>query len=205
MSYLRPLNLQPPSLKQSALNNWLHHILHLIRDNQIISRGKPAILSPTYEGCLKVLNFYQNEPCLDDLLYHHGKHGGGLSNPILLNSSKLLDYLDRFLPVSYQEEAFHRGAQMLRKEVFLSGDMFPVYFCLLWRSSFRHLDIPPVQGVEDRITVLDYLSNRPPGDCSSTESAKFRILESTEVSIEESYLLKRILRSLCNLKCLVLW
>lgn len=57
MSYLRPLNLQPDSLRQCALDAWLRHLLHLIRDNQIISRGKPLALSPSFhllEDCLKV-------------------------------------------------------------------------------------------------------------------------------------------------------
>ena len=63
MSYLRPLSLQPGSLKQAALDAWLQHLLHLIRDSQIISRGKP-VLSPSIqslEDCLKVLVSYQNK------------------------------------------------------------------------------------------------------------------------------------------------
>ncbi len=57
MSYLRPLNLQPDTLRQCALDSWLRHLLQLIRDNQIIARGKPLALSPSYhllEDCLKV-------------------------------------------------------------------------------------------------------------------------------------------------------
>ena len=49
MSYLRPLNLQPPTLKQSALDAWLQHLLRQIRDHQIISRGKP-VQSPNDHG-----------------------------------------------------------------------------------------------------------------------------------------------------------
>ncbi len=57
MSYLRPLSLQPSSLKSCALDSWLNHLLCLIRDCQIISRGKPVI-SPSIESmeeCLKVI------------------------------------------------------------------------------------------------------------------------------------------------------
>ncbi len=38
-----------------------------------------------------------------------------------------------------------------------------------------------------------------------TETAKFRLFETAEICIEESYLMKRALRALGHLRCLVLW
>ena len=38
-----------------------------------------------------------------------------------------------------------------------------------------------------------------------TETARFRLFESAEIGIEESYLMKRALRGLRHLRCLVLW
>ena len=60
-----------------------------------------------------------------------------------LNGTLLSRYLDGLLPTGVQEEAFHRGAQLLRKES-LYFDMFPLFFCLLWRGDFKHLELPPV-------------------------------------------------------------
>ena len=38
-----------------------------------------------------------------------------------------------FLNIYFQEEAFHRGAQILRKEEFHSVDMFPNFLRVFWR------------------------------------------------------------------------
>ena len=42
-----------------------------------------------------------------------------------LDAEVLDNYVKSFLPASLQEESFHRGAQMLRKELYF--DMFPRY------------------------------------------------------------------------------
>ena len=42
-----------------------------------------------------------------------------------LDAEVLDNYVKSFLPASLQEESFHRGAQMLRKELYC--DMFPRY------------------------------------------------------------------------------
>ena len=110
MSYLRPLNLQPGSLKQAALDTWLRHLLTLISDSQIISRGKP-VLSPSIqslEDCLKVLVSYQR----GEEGSSRGCNGGEVyrcqGKPIRLNGALLSSYLDGLLPLGVQEEAFHR-------------------------------------------------------------------------------------------------
>ena len=104
---------------------------------------------------------------------------------------------------------FCRGAQLLRKES-LYFDMFPLFFCLLWRGDFKHLELPPVADREDRVAVLENLAkdlSTPEEDSlkSRTETAKFRLFETCDVDIEESYLMKRVLRGLTNLKVLTLW
>ena len=126
---------------------------------------------------------------------------------ILLRTSNLSRYLDALLPRSLQEEAFHRGAQMLRNELCLFDDAFPVLFCLLWRNRFHHLDLPLIADKEDRVSVLEFLTS----DSASNEergkivSAKFRLFETSDLDIQESYLMKRILRTFANLRVLVLW
>lgn len=185
MSYLRPLNLQPPTLKQTSLDCWIRHLFSLIRNHQIISRGNP-VLSPTLENCHDLINKsdYNLRRCLG-----------------LLYSDNLASYVDKSLPMSFQEEVLHRGIQMLRKELCLF-DMFPAFFCLLWRPKFAHLDIPPISESQCRIAVLEFLTTKCDGE---QKSVKFRLFESTEINIEESYLMKRVLRRLSHVKTLVLW
>ncbi len=122
--------------------------------------------------------------------------------PILLHSARLSRYLDSLLPISVQEEAFHRGAQLLRKaEILYNADVvFPIFFCLLWRHQFRHLDAPPVASPEDRVVVLDRMAATAAAAAadgsSATETARIRLFEPessgglVELSIEESYLTK---------------
>ena len=67
--------------------------------------------------------------------------------------------------------------------------------------------MPPVADPEDRVAVLDNLAAKGEGGLARTESAKFRLFESAaaDISIEESYLMKRILRGLTRLRVLALW
>ena len=254
MSYLRPLSLNPGSLKEIALDSWLTHLLGLIRDDHIISRGKKEVAAravatrstssnhasiissvsvQSFSESLKVLHDFSEdfEDAIQEMTthshnnkvrrldncqqvfhyYHHylhqGRpHGGNL----LLNPNSLSRHLDALLPLSVQEEAFHKGAHLLKKELYF--DMFPLYFCLLWKPEFRHLDLPPLGDPQDRIAALEFLTsgNDVVGECHSecyprVESAKFRLFETSEISIEESYLMNRILRRLNHLRVLVLW
>ncbi len=139
--------------------------------------------------------------------------------PSLSPMPDLSSYLASMLPVSLQEEAFHRGALLLRKESVYFDDLFPYFFCLLWRREFRTLDLPPISDQEDRVAVLDVLANSyvesdydtfdddddEYSERGGTRTAKFRLFESADVSIEESYLLKRALRGMRHLRCLTLW
>ncbi|TRY70234.1 hypothetical protein TCAL_04848 [Tigriopus californicus] len=202
MSYLRSLNLQPESLKQTCLDVWMQHVIRLIRDEQIILRGKlPELSSPScqsFSGALKVLHSFKSD-----------QMGQASNKNIIIDPPALARYLNAHLPPSVQEESFHRGANLVKKELFF--DMFPPYFGLLWRPSFHFLDLPPIRELSDRVFVLDLLTTSPAEGTSeehplgSIETAKFRLFDTCELNIEESYLMKRVLRRLTNLKSLVLW
>ena len=98
---------------------------------------------------LQVLS--RHESSSGGLLRYGGGGGGGVfhcrGRPVPLPSPShpggLSSYLDRLLPVSVQEEAFHRVTILLRKES-VCCDMFPFFFCLLWRREFRTVDLPPI-------------------------------------------------------------
>ena len=114
-----------------------------------------------------------------------------------------------------QEEAFHRGTQMVRKEELFCGqfDMYASFFYLFWRKEFRLLNIPQLSASQDRISVLEHLirtadnaTNKPLVKKSlQLKNVKFRLFEKDTLNIEESYLMKRVLRGLNNLRSLVLW
>ncbi len=64
-----------------------------------------------------------------------------------MNLGGLSSYLDSLLPCGVQEDAFHRGALLLRQgkeAASLYFDVFPFFFCLLWRREFKTLDLPPI-------------------------------------------------------------
>ena len=214
MSYLRPLYLQPPTLRQSAQDAWLHHLLNLIRENQIICHRRPSLPSPDFfEADVHFLQ--QTETETESRTIDSASGWFRFNGKIVhVDSNRLSAHLDKFMPIAIQEECFHRGAQMLRKELFLF-DAFPLYFRLLWRPEFRHLDIPPILDSENRASILNFLASSGfrtrqddaeyEQDLVALESAKFRLFEHSEIDIEESYLMKRILRKLENLRVLVMW
>lgn len=55
------------------------------------------------------------------------------------------------------------------------------------------------------MAVLDNLARNLACVEQKTESARLRLFETSDISIEESYLMKRILRGFGNLNSLVLW
>ena len=208
MSYLRPLSLQPQGLRQSAMDAWNAHLIQLIRDAQILCRCRRSGASPSiqsFSDSLKVLRNFDESDGGKDLTTH-------------LDAEALHAYVERFLPASVQEESFHRGAQLLRKE--LDSDMFPRYFRLLWKPHFRHLDLPPISEADHRIATLDFIVDSFAGGRQGAkkvshddaaggflETAKLRLFETCEIGIEESYLLKRVARTTltANLTVLLLW
>ena len=211
MSYLRPFIITPKELRLSALDAWLQHVFHLIRDNQILSLHRKPPITPScstqsFDTILQsiLLPSTPQDPS--------GKTKDGVSH-----TNDILSYLDLFMPISMQEEAFHRGTQMVRKEELFCGqfDMYASLFYLFWRKEFRLLNIPQLSNSQDRISVLEHLlrtseiaSETAPKSVHGglqLENVKFRMFETESLNIEESYLMKRVLRGLQNLRSLVLW
>lgn len=194
MSYVRPYSLQPKELKLTALDSWLKHVFSLIRDNSILN-NRATVTTPSS---------YLNVSDCD------------LESPSQSLSQRITYYFEALVPKQLQEEVFHHGAQMLRKEEFAlhccAGllDMFAPYFQLFWKPSHKFLNIPSIADSFDRVTVLEDLISKAGAGASdqhgTPEVAKFRLFDHS-LSLEESYLMKRALRSLAhsNLKVLVLW
>ena len=104
---------QTCTLSLLKMINLATHLLSVLFRQIICRRGvSPSIQS--FSASLKVLrNFDESDG------------GGRNSTELTMNlDAEMLDaYVKSFLPASLQEESFHRGAQMLRKELYF--DMFP--------------------------------------------------------------------------------
>lgn len=115
MSYVRPYSLQPKDLRQTALESWLRHVFHLIRDNHILSnRQRPPTTPSTPDA---VANWDWQAASAS---------GNG---SVQARSQWLTAYFDSMVPKSMQEEAFHKGAQMLRKEELYCGILGAAVTC----------------------------------------------------------------------------
>ena len=99
-------------LKLTALDSWLKHVFSLIRDNSILN-NRLTVTTPSEHWRME-----------DDF--------GNDCNKCL--SVRITEYFEALVPKQLQEEVFHHGAQMLRKEEFAlhccAGllDMFAPYF-----------------------------------------------------------------------------
>merc|ERR1719228_3104768 len=69
----------------------------------------------------------------------------------------------------------------------------------------QQLEVPPLIKVQDRLTFLDMLYNIGTPYGHQTQTLKLKMCETQPISIEESYLVKRILRSFRSLKMLLIW
>ena len=165
MSYLRPFNPTPKDLQLTALDSWLQHVFHLIRDNQILSLNRKPVITPSasiqsFEENLQPVIFFTNT---SDTTKSNN------NNPVFKD---ILRYVDSFMPISMQEEAFQHGTQMVRKEELFCGlyDLYTPFFYLFWRQEFQLLNIPHLCAPHDRISVLEHIL-RTAG--TSTNNGKF--------------------------------
>jgi len=120
------------------------------------------------------------------------------------------DYLGTYIPHVLEEELFHRGLVLLSREVWqeadpLIPDMFVLYMFVFYRPDMKQLEVPALSKHSDRVTVLDLLYNLGTPHGHLVTQAKFKMFDQVDLSIEESYLTKRVLRGFMHLKSLVLW
>jgi len=143
------------------------------------------------------------------LLKHHRHY---FSDHLCLRALRqsLGDYLRCHTPPVLEEELFHRGLTCLSRDVCTEGDlhtpdMFVLYMFVFYKPDMKQIEIPALAQHQDRITVLDLLYNLGTPHGHMLTQAKIRMFSSPSISIEESYLTKRVLRGFMNLQSLVLW
>ena len=175
MSYWRPVKLQPPRLEVAASQSWSQALV------SVLSRHRHIFSDHV---CLRVIR------------------------------NKLEEYLRALVPPSVEETLFQAGLEMMKKECgvdiarmagLASPDMFVLYMFVLYRSNIKNLDIPALRNHSDRVTVLDLLYNVGAQHGHQLATIKIKMFESVNISIEENYLTKRVLRGFHDLHTLVLW
>jgi len=120
------------------------------------------------------------------------------------------DHLAIHTPHVLEEELFHRGLALLNREVWQQGDsltpdMFVLYMFVFYKPDMKQLEVPSLSRHTDRVTVLDLLYNLGTPHGHQLTQAKIKMFDRPEISIEESYLTKRVLRGFMHLRSLVLW
>jgi len=125
--------------------------------------------------------------------------------------SRLGGYVDSLLPRPVREECLLRGSKLVSKDVWsvcqdsLSPDLYVAYLFVFYKTDMKQLDIPCLVSHSDRVTVLDVLYNHGTPLGHSLDNIRINMFPNQQLSIEESYLIKRVLRGFINLKSLVLW
>jgi len=115
------------------------------------------------------------------------------------------------VPKVIREELFQNGCLALRREIwsamrdFLTPDMFVPFMYVFYNTDIKQLEIPTLIRVQDRLTVLDMLYNLGTPNGHEAQSLKVKMCETSNISIGESYVLKRVLRGFRELSSLTLW
>ena len=84
-------------------------------------------------------------------------------------------------------------------------DLLVPFLYVFYSPDIRYLELPVLVRSVDRVTVLDLLNNVGTPGGHDLEQLKLRMFERSDISVEEGYLVKRVLRGFFNVKSLTLW
>lgn len=122
-------------------------------------------------------------------------------------SLNILDCLPRVL----REQLFQQGCSVVRRQLwsavrdFLTPNLWVPFMYVFYQPELKHLEIPALIRSQDRLTVLDLLYNLGTPHGHQATCLKIKMFETPNISIEESYVLKRVLRGFRQLRSLILW
>ena len=124
---------------------------------------------------------------------------------------KMGQHVFQEVPKVIREELFQHGCLALRNENwsafrdFVTPALFVPFMYVFYNTDIMQLEIPTLIRVQDRLTVLDMLYNLGTPDGHEAQSLKVKMFETSNISIGESYVLKRVLRGFRELRSLTLW
>lgn len=121
-------------------------------------------------------------------------------------SSQLLsNFSDALLAPGLQEHLFYAGVHLLQRDE-VNEDLMGPFFRCFWKSHFATLHLPVILDAEERVRVLEHLVCF--GSDLRVTCFKHRLQDvknPPRLGLEESYVTKRLLRSLAHLTTLLLW
>jgi hypothetical protein len=175
ISYLRPVKFQPGRLEVLASTAYTTHVIAVLRQHHRHTFSDAV--------CLRVMR------------------------------RRLGDHLTQAVARTVREELFRYGCHLLlQKEAAWSAlrdfhlpDLLVPFLYVFYTSDLRVLELPGLVRHQDRLAVLDLLNNVGTPGGHGLEQVKIRIFDRAEISVEEGYLLKRVLRGFANVKSLTLW
>ena len=123
------------------------------------------------------------------------------------------DHLTAAVARSVREELFRYGCHVLQQKEaawsavrdFQVPDLLVPFLYVFYTPDLRVLELPGLVRHQDRVAVLDLLNNVGTPGGHGLEQVKIRIFDRADISVEEGYLLKRVLRGFASLKSLTLW
>lgn len=142
------------------------------------------------------------------------KHKHFFSSRVCLRNirARLESHLAATVPPVVEENLFHSGLELLRRDCGAADhsdpavpDTFVLYMFVLYKPSFKQLEVPSLCSHQDRVTLLDLMYNVGAQHGHSLATVKLKMFEQPNISIEENYLTKRVLRGFHDLTNLVLW
>jgi len=141
------------------------------------------------------------------------KHRHYISDAVCLRvlRKQIGDYLREQVAKSVREELVRYGSQLIQKQNwsairdFHTPDLVVLFLYVFYANDIKHLDLPVILRSIDRVTVLDLLNNIGTTGGHDAEVVKIRMFERSDISVEESYLVKRVLRGFMNMRSLTLW
>lgn len=168
---------------------------------------RPVKLQP---GRLEVL---ASKAYIDKVVNVLRKHRHYVSDALCLRvlRKQIGDHLRESVAKSVREELVRYGSSVIQKanwsamRDFLTPDLLVPFLYVFYSPDIRVLDLPVLVRSIDRVMVLDLLNNIGTPGGHDLEILKVRMFERSEISIEESYLVKRVLRGFFNIRAITLW
>jgi len=128
----------------------------------------------------------------------------------LLRAKLTTALLDK-LPRVVREQVWQQGCGVVRRAVWSAvrdyhqPHSWVPFMYVFYSPDLRTLEVPALLRSQDRVTVLDLLYNLGTPHGHQAATLKLKMFESQNISVEESYILKRVLRGFRQLRSLLLW
>ena len=89
----------------------------------------------------------------------------------------------------------------------VGSKLFSIFFECFWQPDFSILQLPMVQDLQSRIDLLEHICMKCEHKIPKITNLTYRLhdVKSPHLSLEESYFIKRIFRTMINLKKILLW